>query len=109
MTTAWGAFDQIDSFAEENDFKEVSEDLAYHELLINEQNQDLEATLTRLQEEAAMKQSMEMAAATEVTMAADSDDQDEYKAQAKSSQVNIAVAQARQEELQRLIESFESR
>ena len=52
VDTSLGEFGSIATFADGEDYKEACNDLEYHEKLINEQNNELEATLKRLQDQA---------------------------------------------------------
>jgi len=87
---------------------EACEDLEYHEQRINEQNTALEATLKRLQEQAQLRHLSEEEDSDQAG-ADTQEDQAVFKAKAETCQVNIAVAAAKQEELQKLIEELDPR
>jgi len=108
VDTNLGDFDHIESFVNGDDYKEACEDLEYHEQRINEQNTALEATLKRLQEQAQLRHLSEEDDSDQAG-ADTQEDQAVFKAKAETCQVNIAVAAAKQEELQRLIEALEPR
>ena len=111
MDTSLGEFGSIETFADGEDYKEACNDLEYHEKLINEQNVELEATLKRLQDQALERnaEAADSPEAAEDDMVLEDVDQAAYKKQAEACQVNISVAHAKQEELQRLIAELEPR
>ena len=82
--------------------------MEYHEKLLAEQNASLKATLKRLQDQALEQQVSEDAESDE-DGTRDQAAQEVYKAKAEASQVNISVAHAKQEELQRLIAELNPR
>ena len=99
--------DNINSWAENGDFKDVSQDLAFHEQALQHQNSDLENTLLRLQQEAEARDDKDQESEPEPGNEDKGEaNQEIYKLQAQKSQLNIAIAEQRQQELHRLIEEL---
>ena len=90
------------SWIQDGDFKEVSQDLLFHEQALQQQNKDLEDMLLRLKRAAEMKNEDEQESDDEESDA----DSVDYKMKARECQVNIAAAEARQQELQKLIQDL---